>query len=623
VRTLDLGGQPDSIAISKDGRYGAIAMENQRDEDVNDGEIPQLPGGFLNVVDFVGSPGSWSTRAVSLTGLSDIAPEDPEPEYVDINDENIAVVTLQENNHIVLVDLRKGKVVKDFSAGTVDLKKIDTVDDNPSFISLTGSASGLKREPDGVAWISSGPFSSQFAVTNEGDLDGGSRSFSIFDSWGRVKFESGNALDHLAVRHGHYPDGRSDAKGNEPENVKFAKYGDAEYLFVASERSSVVFVYEIGRNGQPTYKQTLPAGVGPEGLLAIPSRGLFVAASEEDGFDGTSREEVYRAGLSIYRLERGEPKYPTVVSANRPDHTPIPWGALSDLAISSSGKAYTLPDSVFAQTRIFEMTLNKSGPAVISREIVLKDAKGLVKAVAPSRVNADGTVNLDGEGLSLSATGGFWIASEGTTAADFPNLLIKATANGDITKVVSLPAATHARRTSNGFEGVIEEGRYVYVAFQREWSGDTQRHVRIGRYDTVSGEWTFVYYPIEAPSSPNGGWVGLSALTSLGRGDFAVIERDNQAGTEARIKRIYKFSLSNVTWRPESSTPGFAVVTKKLVRDLMGDLEATGGAVIEKIEGLAADRFGTLYVLSDNDGVDGSNGETQLFTVKPGTVAQK
>jgi hypothetical protein len=28
-------------------------------------------------------------------------PTDPEPEYVSINDNNVAVVTLQENNHIV------------------------------------------------------------------------------------------------------------------------------------------------------------------------------------------------------------------------------------------------------------------------------------------------------------------------------------------------------------------------------------------------------------------------------------------------------------------------------------------------------------------------------------------
>ena len=356
-------------------------------------------------------------------------------------------------------------------------------------------------------------YSSQFAISNEGDLDGGSRSFSILDSWGRVKFESGNALDHLAVRLGHYPDGRSDAKGSEPENVKFAKFGDTEYLFVAAERASVVFVYEIGRDGQPTYKQTLPAGVGPEGLLAIPSRGLFVAASEEDGFDGTSREEVYRAGLNIYRLERGEPKYPTVVSANRPDHTPIPWGALSDLAISGSGKAYTLPDSVFAQTRIFEMTLNKSGPAVIAREIVLKDTQNLVKAVAPTRVNADGTVNLDGEGLSLRTTAASGSPPKARTAANFPNMLIKAASNGDISKSSACRRGhacaqdeqrlrgRHRGQASTSMSRSSASGAEIRRAACA--SAAMTRSRASGRSSTTRSR---------RRSSPNGGWVGLSGL---------------------------------------------------------------------------------------------------------------
>jgi hypothetical protein len=54
--THDLGGQPDSVDISKDGRYAAIAIENERDEDVNDGEIPQAPAGFLTIVDLRGAP---------------------------------------------------------------------------------------------------------------------------------------------------------------------------------------------------------------------------------------------------------------------------------------------------------------------------------------------------------------------------------------------------------------------------------------------------------------------------------------------------------------------------------------------------------------------------------------
>lgn len=53
---------------------------------------------------------------MELTGLADFVPEDPEPEFVSINSRNQVVVTLQENNHIVVVDLASGSVVTDFTA---------------------------------------------------------------------------------------------------------------------------------------------------------------------------------------------------------------------------------------------------------------------------------------------------------------------------------------------------------------------------------------------------------------------------------------------------------------------------------------------------------------------------
>src|SRR5919106_5102279 len=45
------------------------------------------------------------------------------------NRRNVAAVTLQENNHIVLVHLPTAKVVRDFSAGAVDLRNVDVEDD--------------------------------------------------------------------------------------------------------------------------------------------------------------------------------------------------------------------------------------------------------------------------------------------------------------------------------------------------------------------------------------------------------------------------------------------------------------------------------------------------------------
>jgi hypothetical protein len=366
-----------------------------------------------------------------------------------------------------------------------------------------------------------------------------------------------------------------------------------------------VFVYEIC-NGKPVYKQTLPAGVGPEGLLAIPSRGLFVSAAEED-----SREDGVRSVLSIYRLERGEPEYPTIESANRRDHTPVPWAALSGLAVDDKGNGYTLHDSYYQRSRIFVMKLGKSNPARITHEIVLKDAYGALAAVAPTLVNSDGTVNIDGEGVTLHKRGGFWIASEGNANGSIPNVLLKVSGSGAILKVVKLPPSVEARRVGNGFEGLAEAGQHIYVTFQLPWGGDPDTRIRIGRYDTQNGEWKFFYYPVEA--TPDARWVGLSGIDYLGNGEFIVIERDNLAGTDSTLKKLYRFSVAGLTPLTDDQAPNFPTVTKKEVRDLIADSAAVGGQVLEKVEGVAVDRSGMVYVVNDNDGVDGSNGETQLM----------
>jgi hypothetical protein len=42
VAECDLGGQPDSVAKAPDGSFLAVAIENERDEEVNDGDLPQM-----------------------------------------------------------------------------------------------------------------------------------------------------------------------------------------------------------------------------------------------------------------------------------------------------------------------------------------------------------------------------------------------------------------------------------------------------------------------------------------------------------------------------------------------------------------------------------------------------
>jgi hypothetical protein len=126
---ITLGGQPDSIAVCPDGNYAAICIENERSEDVEEGLMPQSPPGCLTIVDlWKGGPGDWTLRDVSFTGLPMRFPTDPEPEFVDINAQKQAAVTLQENNHIAIVDIVSGAIVRDFSAGTT--KHVADLDDD-------------------------------------------------------------------------------------------------------------------------------------------------------------------------------------------------------------------------------------------------------------------------------------------------------------------------------------------------------------------------------------------------------------------------------------------------------------------------------------------------------------
>ncbi|MDQ8187435.1 esterase-like activity of phytase family protein [Pelagicoccus sp. SDUM812002] len=647
VTSIELGGQPDAIAISPDKRYAAIAIENERDEDLGDGAPPQAPAGFLAIVDLVGKPHKWTLRTVSLVGIADKFPEDPEPEFVDINDRNQAVITLQENNHIIVVNLTNGRIINDFSAGSVSLTQIDTNEND--LIELDGSLENLPREADAVAWIDR----KRFVTADEGDLDGGSRGFTIYHKNGNVLFSSGNMDDHMTAMIGHYPESRSENKGNEPEGVTVAKYGKDELIFVGSERSSVVSVYKLPKkSNEPEFLQVLAGGMGPEGLLAIPQRNLFISASEED-----NRDDKFRATVTIYKRNAVEPIYPTIASEDRPDGTPIPWAALSALAAdpTNANQAWTVYDSYYKKSRIFSVDTSGT-PALIDNEIVLKDSNGvfateienaILAATSPGNpyydainsagleyfelneddlINEDGTVNLDPEGLARRANGGYWLASEGAGTVGDPDRpiesldwLFKVSEDGTIEEVVSLPDSVNAKQVRFGFEGVAVTGsssnEVLYVAIQRKWAGDSEP--RIGRYDTATSEWTFALYPLDTPESAAGGWVGLSEIVALDDDTFIVLERDNQGNLDAAIKKIYQFSIAGLTFKSDDLSGSLETIAKSEVLDILPNLEAANGLVIEKVEGLAVLANGDAIVVTDNDGVDDSSGETQFINLGP------
>jgi DNA-binding beta-propeller fold protein YncE len=610
VAELDLGGQPDSVAISPSRRFAAVVIENERDEDVTvdgvEGGLPQAPSGFLAIVDLEGvDPASWRVRRVELTGLASFAPGDAEPEFVDVNDRDEAVVTLQENNHVVVVDLASGAVVNHFPAGEVALSGIDAADDG--VISLTDTIT-VAREPDAVAWLP-GRRGGLIATANEGDLFGGSRGFSIFDRSGRVVFDSGNSLEQIAVRHGHYPDARSDAKGTEPEAIEFARFGDTDYLFVASERGSFVAVYELTRPGQPEFVQLLPAPLGPEGVRAIPERGLLVVSGEDD-----SPPFGVRSSVMIYQLGDGAQSYPQIVSSDDAAGQPIPWSALSGMVAvpGRSRELLAVWDSQYAESRILSIDAARS-PARITQAVTLTGGSG----------------NYDPEGIAIAPDGTLWIASEGDDAGR-PNLLIQADAAGNVLREVGLPAdveacraaSTNRRTLGSGFEGVsvapARNGYALIAPQQRGWDYTTPEcepldddaagtnpaepgSTRLWTYDPATNAWTFVAYELE-PLPPNAGWVGLSEISTVA-GGYILIERDNLSGDFARLK-----TLAHVQRR--ALVDGRVARDEKQSYDFLPELLATRGWVSDKPEGIAISGDGQLFVVTDNDGVDDWSGET-------------
>ena len=610
VTTIPLAGQPDSVKISPDRKYAAVVIENERDEeeivDGVEGGLPQLPAGLLQVVRLNGSPDDWSVGDVDLTGLAVYAPEDPEVEFVDINKSNHAVVTLQENNHIAIVDLKSRQVIKHFPAGEVTLDGVDTLDDGQ--IALVDTITRA-REPDGVSWLPG----DRIVTANEGDLFGGSRGFTIFDRNGNVRFDSGTSLEEIAVAHGHYPDARSDAKGTEPEGVDYGKYGSTDYLFVGSERGSFVAVYKLDGNRAPKFTQLLPAGWGPEGLLPIPDRNLLVVTGEED-----DSPNGIRAVVSIYRLESGPASYPNLVSVDDPNGVPIGWAAMSGLAAApnKASRLYGVWDSFFStESRIFTIDVSKK-PARITKFLTITGGGG----------------NFDAEGIAAADDGTFWVASEGNASDSRPNRLLHVGSNGSVLQEVGLPAQILTCRadTANdatlgsGFEGVaIGEDGLIYVAQQRGWDYTTPGcealdddqaglnangeplHTRIWVYDPVAATWGSIGYEL-APLPPLAAWVGLSEITLLPNGEFAVIERDNLTGSFSEIKSLMKVDLVG-------DADGAIQAGEKVEHDVLAALRAGNGWIHDKLEGFAVADDGASYVVTDNDGVDDSSGETQFL----------
>jgi hypothetical protein len=434
-------------------------------------------------------------------------------------------------------------------------------------------------------------------VANEGDWNGGSRSVTMFDSTGKVLFDTGAELEQAAARIGHFPEKRAGKKGVEPEGLETAVIDGQKYVFALLERASLAAVYK-DKGDRLELVQMLPSGISPEGGVAIPARKLFVSANELDLVeDGGARSHVM-----LYQLGEGKPAYPQLMSADK-DGEIIGWGALSGLAgvPEKPGQLYAVSDSVYGmQPSIFTIDTTKS-PAVITDRLDVKR-------------NGQPAQKLDVEGIAVDEEGWFWLASEGNADKLVPHALYHVNNKGEIKDEIALPEELLAGQSRYGFEGIAISGKgddtVLWMAMQREWKDDAKGFVKLVSYKPSSKEWGAVRYPLETSAE---GWVGLSEITFHGDSAY-VIERDNLIGDQARIKKLYRIALADL--KPAKLGGDLPVVAKQEVYDFMGDLKASHGYVVDKIEGFAFDAAGKAFAVTDNDGNDDASGETLFFPVE-------
>ncbi len=352
--SVSVGANPDMLAFTSDGERLLVANEGERGHGATNAGVDAE--GSVSVIRirrgqaWLESTATFPADAAGTQALRDrgvritpgvMANLDIEPEYIaiDASDET-AMVTLQENNAVATLDIKRGRFTQIRSLGLKDFslpENLSDLTDRPAgVVAFAAPPAGLTvkglYQPDSVlAYKTLGR--QYYIYANEGDARSdesdearastlgvagnigrltistpdstatdlvafGGRSISIRDSRGKIVFDSGNLLDMKAHAAGLYDDGRSDNKGVEPEGVAVAKIGPRWIAFVGLERTTTaaIALFDVT---DPEHVQFLDlmthAGdVSPEGLKAFRVKeDTYLAVAHEVSHTTT----LYKIGL--------------------------------------------------------------------------------------------------------------------------------------------------------------------------------------------------------------------------------------------------------------------------------------------------------------------------------------
>lgn len=212
---------------------------------------------------------------------------------------------------------------------------------------------------------------------------------------------------------------------------------------------------------------------------------------------------------------------------------------------------------------------------------------------------------LDTEGIALDKDGNFWISDE------YGPFVAKVDKKGNIIEKygpgMGLPKILADRVPNRGSEGVtVDENGHVFALIQSPLdidgkTGKTAKYTRIVELDPVTKQTTMYAYPVDT-GYKNTGAAKLGDITSIGNGQFLMIEQGKQNGEMQNL--IYKVDLNGATPVADNGDLEYGRLDSSFVpakKELVLDLRAQGWN-IEKAEGLVLmpDRR-TIVVVNDND----------------------
>lgn len=328
LRTFSVGAQPDMVAFSPDGKTVLVACEGEFDEETH--EDPEGSVGLVDLSEGVERAtaqeltfGMFDSLSLASSGVRLGGPggylQNLEPEYIAFSpDGKFAFVSLQENNAMAKIDVRKKTVEKIWGLGSVDhsLKGngFDYQDDGKILIEQVPVRGEL--QPDGIAVFEK---SGKLYVLSADE--GASRDFSSYTDETRADLllrtgilERSVFTESLVRKLGPLPiDAENPCDGNEPCRYLNTFGGRSMSLFdgktgkrlwnsgeaierISAERAPALFNWNSKKKKVKADVRSKKKGPEPENVAVGKIRGELFA------FLGLERS----SGIATFSLENPE-----------------------------------------------------------------------------------------------------------------------------------------------------------------------------------------------------------------------------------------------------------------------------------------------------------------------------